>query len=62
MAWITVTDCKNRGKLSVNTDNIAYICDPPEGKEGGCGIAFIDSTDGVLPIVETRQAVLARIQ
>lgn len=60
MSWIKVTP-ENGRAVYVNTDNVAYIAEPPTERVedgAGAGISFIDDTTGVLAVKESTSDLL----
>lgn len=63
MAWIVV-DPVDGPSAYINTDNIAYVADPPEGEAArgvGAGIAMIDNTRDVIPVKQKASQIIMDI-
>lgn len=63
MSWITLTPADGP-KAIFNTDNIAYVAYPPEDEAArgvGAGIALIDNTKDVIPVLESPESILRLI-
>lgn len=63
MGWITLTPADGP-KAIFNTDNIAYVAEAPEAEAArgvGAGIALIDNTKDVIPVLESPESILSLI-
>ena len=63
MAWIKLNPV-NGPEAYFNTDNIAYIAAPPEEEAArgvGAGVAMIDNTRDVIPVLESSKDIIGFI-
>lgn len=59
MSWIDLTPVDGP-RACFNTDNIAYIAAPPEEEAArgvGAGVAMIDNTRDVIPVLESLESI-----